>query len=180
MLEQIKSRRSIRRYLSKPVETEKLAQLFESARLAPSGSNTQPWVFVVVTDQRTKELLCAADHQQNWMLSAPIFVVCVADVGSRIAHDTPAVLEENSPLPELKLIIRDTAIAIEHILLEAENLGLASCWTAWFEQKDVRPILNIPPDKYVCGIVTLGYADEAPKPRPRKPLEAIVRYEKWQ
>ncbi|MPN18762.1 hypothetical protein SDC9_166125 [bioreactor metagenome] len=90
------------------------------------------------------------------------------------------MLDENSPLPELKLIIRDTAIAIEHVLLEAENLGLSSCWTAWFEQKDVRPILNIPPDKYVCGILTLGYADEAPKPRPRKPLESIVRYEKWQ
>lgn len=180
MLEQIQHRRSVRRYLSKPVGAEKLTQLFESARLAPSGNNTQPWVFVVVTDRHTKELLCAADHQQNWMLSAPVFIVCVADVRSRISQDTPVVVEENTPLPELKLIIRDTAIAIEHLLLEAENLNLASCWTAWFEQKDVRPVLGIPPDKYVCGIITLGYADETPKPRPRKPLEAIVRYEKWQ
>lgn len=179
MLPEIESRRSIRRYLNKPVEPEKLQELFESARLAPSGSNTQPWVFIAVTNQTRKEQLCAADHQQNWMLGAPVFIVCVADIRCRVAAETPAELDENSPLPELKLVIRDTAIAMEHILLAAEHLGLAACWTAWFEQKDVRPVLNIPPDKYVCGIVTLGYADEAPKQRPRKPLETMLRYETW-
>ena len=146
MLPEIESRRSIRRYLNKPVEPEKLQELFESARLAPSGSNTQPWVFIAVTNQTLKEQLCVADHQQNWMLGAPVFIVCVADIRCRVA---------------------------------AEHLGLAACWTAWFEQKDVRPVLNIPPDKYVCGIITLGYADEAPKQRPRKPLETMLRYETW-
>ena len=89
-------------------------------------------------------------------------------------------LDEESWEPELKQIIRDTAISMEHILLKAENLGLATCWTGWFEQKDIRPILNIPNDKYVCGIVTIGYGDENPNQRPRRKLEDIIRYEKWE
>ncbi len=179
MLEQIGNRRSIRKYLDKKVEKEKLIQILESARLAPSGSNTQPWMFVVVESEEIKEKLSNVDHHQQWMMTAPVFIVCVADIRCRISEGISVRLDENSPEPELKQIIRDTAIAMEHILLEAEHLGLATCWTAWFEQDAVRPILNIPEDKYVCGIITLGYGDEAPKQRPRKELEEIVRYEKW-
>lgn len=179
MLEQIESRRSIRKYLNKKVEKEKLVQILESARLAPSGSNTQPWVFIVVESEEMKAKLSNADHQQQWMMTAPVFVVCVADIRCRISEGISVRLDENSPEPELKQIIRDTAIAMEHILLEAEHLGLSTCWTAWFEQDDVRSILNIPEDKYVCGIITLGYGDETPKQRPRKALEEIARYERW-
>ncbi|MFT3983810.1 MAG: nitroreductase family protein [Lachnospiraceae bacterium] len=179
MLKQIEDRRSIRKYLNKRVEEEKLVQILESARLAPSGSNTQPWTFLIVESEDTKEKLSIADHHQNWMLEAPVFIVCVADIRCRIQANMQIRLEENSSEPELKQIIRDTAIAMEHILLEAEHLGLAACWTAWFEQDAVRQILNIPEDKYVCGIITLGYGDETPKQRPRRALEDIVRYEKW-
>lgn len=179
MLKQIENRRSIRKYLNKKIEKEKLIQILESARLAPSGSNTQPWTFIIIESEDTKEKLSIADHHQKWMITAPIFIVCVADIRCRIPMGTKVRLDENSSEPELKQIIRDTAIAIEHILLEAEHLGLATCWTAWFEQDAVRPILNIPDDKYVCGIITLGYGDEVPKQRPRKAMEGIVRYEKW-
>ena len=86
---------------------------------------------------------------------------------------------ENSPQQALKQIIRDTAIAIEHIVLEAEDLGLSTCWVADFIQEQIRPVLNIPADKYVVCILTLGYADESPKARPRKRLEDIVHYENW-
>lgn len=179
VLSQIEERRSVRRYLDKGVEKEKLIQVLESARLAPSGSNTQPWTFVVVESEDTREKLSNADHRQTWMMSAPVFVVCVADIRCRLAEDVSIRLDEHSPEPELKQIIRDTAIAIEHLVLAAEQVGLSTCWTAWFDQDDVRPILGIPEDKYVCGIVTLGYGDEAPKPRPRKALEDVVRYETW-
>jgi len=179
MLKQIENRRSIRKYLKREVEKEKLFQLLESARVAPSGSNTQPWLFIIIESAETKEKLSIADHNQKWMIEAPVFIVCVADIRCRISMDTKIQLDENSCEPELKQIIRDTAIAMEHILLEAENLGLATCWTAWFEQDDIRPILDIPDDKYVCGIITLGYGDEEPKQRPRRPIEEMVRYEKW-
>lgn len=178
-MKQIENRRSIRKYQNKTLEREKLFQVLESARLAPSGSNTQPWSFIIVESEETKEKLASVDHDQKWMLTAPVFIVCVADIRSRIPHNINIKLDEYSPEPELKQIIRDTAIAIEHILLEAENLGLAACWTGWYEQASVRSILNIPEDKYVCGIITLGYGDEAPAQRPRKSMDEIIRYERW-
>lgn len=179
MLKEIENRRSIRKYQNRNVEKEKILEVLESARLAPSGNNTQPWTFIIVESEEAKEKLANADHHQKWMLAAPVFIVCVADIRCRISKDIDVTVDEFSPEPELKQIIRDTAIAIEHILLEAQNLGLAACWTAWFEQDDVRPILNIPKGKYVCGIITLGYGDETPKQRPRKSIEEMIRYEKW-
>jgi len=178
-MKEIQNRRSIRKYSNKMVEKEKLMQVFESARLAPSGSNTQPWNYIVVESNETKEKIVGVDHNQQWMITAPIFIVCVADIRCRIDSNQVVFVDEKSSEPELKQIIRDTAISIEHILLEAESLGLATCWTGWFEQDNIRPILNIPNDKYVCGIVTIGYSDESPKERPRRKLEDIIRYEKW-
>lgn len=178
-MREIEDRRSIRRYRDQGVDRQLVYQILEAARLAPSGSNTQPWSFIVVESPETKERIVAVDHGQSWMMTAPVFIVCVADIRCRIDDDRAIDLDEHSPEPDLKQIIRDTAIAIEHILLEAEHQGLSTCWTGWFEQGDIRPILGIPADKYVCGVVTLGYGDESPKPRPRKSLEDIVHYEKW-
>ncbi len=179
MLKQIQTRRSIRKYVNKPVEEEKIVQLLESARLAPSGSNTQPWHFIIVKSELNRQKLSEVSHNQNWMLSAPVFIVCVADMRSRIKEDIDVSIDESSPHQELKQIIRDTTIAIEHIVLEAENLGLGTCWVAWFTQEEIRPILNIPSDKYVVSILTVGYSDEIPSARPRKKLEEIVHKESW-
>ena len=84
-----------------------------------------------------------------------------------------------SPLPELKLVIRDAAIAISYMLLEAQQLNLGTCWTGWYDQEEMRAALDLPDYLYVSGVVTLGYADEEPEMRPRKTLDEIVRYEKW-
>jgi nitroreductase len=178
-MREIEDRRSVRRYRDEKVDRKLVDQVLDAARLAPSGSNTQPWAFIVVESPETKERIVAVDHGQRWMMAAPVFIVCVADIRCRLDEDCTVVLDENSPEPELKQIIRDTAIAIEHILLEAEHQGLSTCWTGWFEQDGIRPILGIPADKYVCGVVTLGYGDESPKPRSRKELEDIVHHEKW-
>lgn len=179
MIKEIETRRSIRKYIDKPVEDEKIIQLLESARLAPSGSNTQPWHFIVVKSDNTRQKLAEASHNQKWMLSAPVFIVCAADIRCRIENGIDVPLNENSAQVELKQIIRDTSISTEHILLEANNLGLGSCWVGWFVQEEIRPILNIPEDKYVIGIITVGYTNEEPKPRPRKKLDEIIHYEIW-
>lgn len=179
MIQEIKLRRSIRQYIDKPVDDEKIIELIESARLSPSGSNTQPWHFIIVKSHSIKERLTQKSHNQKWMMSAPVFIVCVADIRSRIKEDVEISLNENSFNQELKQIIRDTSIAIEHLVLSAENMGLGTCWVAWFTQEEIRPILNIPSDKYVVSIITLGYSNESPKARPRKKLEDIVHYEIW-
>ena len=80
VLEEIRDRRSIRKYLNKEISQEDILTVLEAARLAPSGSNTQPWRFVVVTSQDTKERIAQADYNQKWMADAPVFIVCVADL----------------------------------------------------------------------------------------------------
>lgn len=179
MLEEIRRRRSIRKYIDKAVEDEKIIELIESARLAPSGSNTQPGHFIVVKSDLTRQRLAEVSHNQKWMLSAPVFIVCIADIRSRIKEGVELSLNENSPEQELKQIIRDTSIAVEHLVLCAENLGIGTCWVAWFTQQEIRPILNIPSDKYVVSIITVGYSNESPKASPRKNLEDILHYENW-
>ena len=179
MIKEIATRTSTRAYNNTPVEDEKVIQLIESARLAPSGHNTQPWNFIIVRSEDTRTKIARASNGQTWMTSAPVHIVCVADIRVRVKDDRPLFLDEETGLWELKQVIRDTAISIEHILLEAERIGLSSCWVAWFVQKDIRPILNIPDDHYVVGVVTIGYSDGSGKPRPRRPLESMIRYETW-
>lgn len=125
-MEQIENRRSIRKYQNTKIENEKLTAILESARLAPSGSNTQPWTFIIVTSDETKRQLAAADHQQAWMNTAPVFIVCVTDIRCRMPNASLS-LDENSPEFELKQCIRDTSIAISHLLLEAQQQGLGTC-----------------------------------------------------
>lgn len=179
MIKAIEDRRSIRKYIDKSVEDEKLLQILESARLAPSGSNTQPWQIIVVKEQENREKVAKASYNQKWMVSAPVHLVCVADIKSRLPKSKDIYIDEYSKEFEVKQMIRDTSIAIEHMALTATDLGLGTCWIAWFEQKDFRPVLNIPEDKYVVAVLTLGYPDEAPNSRPRKSLEEIVHYEQW-
>lgn len=178
MIQEIESRRSVRSYSERAVDDKLIEALLESARLAPSGSNTQPWHFIVIQSQEMKEKVTAADHNQSWMLQAPVFIACVADIRCRI-KEGEIILDENSPLEELKQIIRDTSIAAEHIVLQAESLGLSTCWTGWYSQEDMRAALGVPSDKYVVCVITVGYSESAPKPTPRKSMKEILHYEKW-
>ncbi|OPJ63949.1 nitroreductase family protein [Clostridium oryzae] len=179
MIKEIETRRSVRKYLNKPIEDEKITEIIESARLAPSGNNSQPWSFIIVKSEEMRQKVVKVSHDQKWMLDAPVLIVCVADIRCRITDDRDVHIDENSPEEEVKLIIRDTAIAIEHILLQAKNLGLGTCWVGWFIQNEIRQVLDIPDDKYVVGVIPVGYANEAPNARPRRGLDEIVHYEKW-
>ena len=179
MLEVIAKRKSTRTYLDQPVEKEKLIQLIESARLAPSGVNSQPWDFIIVTSKEMKKNILEAIPTQDWMKNVPSFIVAIANI--KVKDDSVAFIDENSDHPELKEIIRDTAIAATHILLEAENKGLFSCWTGWFSQSQIRPVLHIPENKYVIGLIAIGYSNEVDgSDKERRPLEQMIYDEKWQ
>lgn len=128
IIEVIRERRSIRKYKADKIKEEDILQIIEAARLAPSGSNTQPWKFIIVKDEATKKKIVEADHKQEWMLQAPVFIVCVSDIRTRIEDVDSEGFLEDSPKPELKLVIRDAAIAISYMLLEAQHLKLGTCW----------------------------------------------------
>lgn len=96
MIKEIEMRRSIRKYSNKLVEDEKINALLESARLAPSGNNTQPWHYIIVKSEEMIRKVVEASHNQKWMLTAPVFIVCVADVRCRIKEDIDVYLDDNS------------------------------------------------------------------------------------
>jgi nitroreductase len=175
MMQEIQGRRSIRKYTDRKIDEKTLLQLIESARLAPSGSNTQPWHFLTITSQEMREKVTKVSHDQKWMLSAPLFIACIAEAPS----DKTLALDEQSCNAELKRSIRDTSIATEHIVLEAVSLGLGTCYVAWFTQKEIKAVLNLPSNTYVVSILTVGYPEENPIQRNRKKLEEILHAEVW-
>ena len=179
MIESIQHRRSIRKFTSEPIEPDKLQSVLEAARLAPSGNNKQPWTFIVVQSEQQCQAVMEACHRQTWMMTAPAFIVAVADMAGRVATEPGLFLDENSPHWELKRAIRDTATATENLLLEADAQGLGTCWVGFFVQSEIRPVLGIPDDKFVLAVIPIGYPAEQPLARPRKPLSEIVRYERW-
>ncbi len=175
VLDAIKSRRSIRKYKKKALSDELIKELLECARLAPSGHNKQPWKFIVIKNNEKKNKLASLCNNQTWMTTAPVFIACIADMSARCESFTR--VNENSPEMDLKRIIRDTAIATEHIVLGAQSLGLGSCYVAWFKQDEIRPVLGLSEDKFVVAILTIGYKDEFPKERSRKKIEEICSWE---
>ena len=175
ILKEIAERRSIRQYQDRDVDDALIREVLEAGRLAPSGSNTQPWRFLVVRDSEVKKAIAAVDHAQDWMLSAPVFLVCLADYTCRAEGDPDAYdNDDDSADAELKRLIRDGAIAVGYMLLQAQHLGLGACWTGWYEQREMREALGLPARYWVTGVVTLGYADQAPKARPRIALDELI------
>ena len=164
----IRTRRSIRKYLNKPVEREKLSKILEAARLSPSAANRQPWRFIVVTDQKIKEELRAA-YDEDWFVSAPVIIVGCA---------LPSEAWVRSDGEEYWKV--DLAIAMQNLILEAWELGLGTCWIGAFREDEVKRILGIPDEVRVVALAPLGYPAEEKGPvTKRKPLEEIVSYNYW-
>jgi len=165
--EAIRSRYSVRKYQDKPVEQEKLDRILEAARLAPSGSNRQPWKFVVVRDAETRKWLVPACNDQAFVGQAPVVIAAVGLMPDR----TMSCGVPGDPV--------DVAIALEHIALAATAEGLGTCWIGAFNQDKVRTVLGVPADVKVIEVMTLGYPADEPRAKNRKAIEEIVCYEKY-
>jgi nitroreductase len=166
-------RQSCRSYADKPVEHEKLVRCVEAARLAPSGCNAQPWSFVVVENPDLVPEVAKSSQQlggNEYISQAKAFIV---------------VLEEHAVLmPRLRCMLDsqyfakgDIGMAILHICLEAETLGLGTCILGLYDRDKLCKLLDIPTDKQFGGLVALGYpASNEVRPKVRKPLENIARF----
>ncbi len=175
--EAIHARRSIRKYQDKALPRNLVLDLLEAARQAPSGNNQQPWKFIVIEDQNQRNEIAKISHNQTWMATAPVYIVACADIAAYEKH--PAEFDEESAGFNAKRCIRDTASAVENIMLRAVELGLGTCWIGWYEQKDIKPMLEVPDSAFVLGILPVGYPAESPAARPRKPLEEIIFSGDW-
>lgn len=162
----IRTRCSCRNYLDCSVEPEKLLAVLEAARQAPSAKNLQDWRFVVVTDKRTKKDLAAAANNQTFLENAGAIIIACT-ISDHVMRCGQAV----GPI--------DVAIALEHMCLQATDLGLATCWIGSFYPDRVRPLVAIPDHVAIIELLALGYPADAPKEHRREPLDRIACFEKW-
>lgn len=167
VFEAIRARRSIRRYQNKPVEIEKMNQILDAARRAPSAKNWQDWRFVVVRESAIRLQLAEAACGQKFVAEAPVVIACCT-----VKPDY--LLQCGQSLGTI-----DVSIAIDHMTLAAVALGLGTCWVGAFYEERVKQILEIPESVRIVELLTLGYPSENPAPRLRKSLEEIVFYESW-
>ncbi len=181
--ELIKQRKSYRNFSSQPVEPDKIYKVLDAARLAPSWQNRQCWRFIVVKDKETiKKIgqLRPLNYNINFFLRhVPAIIVACAnpkDSGHRHGIDYYLV---------------DVSIAMEHLVLAATDLGLATCWIGAFDEQMIKDVLEIPKEIRVVALTPLGYAAEKPnivdkiskivaKGTNRKKIEEIAYFEKWQ
>ena len=163
----IEKRCSVRSYLRKPVEEDKLNRVLEAGRLSPSARNDQERKFIVVRDARRRVQLADAAGQA-FIGDAPVIIAVVSTNPGRILHcGVPA-----GPV--------DCAIAIDHITLAATAEGLGTCWIGHFEQDACRKVLNVPPAAQIIELLALGYpGKQSDKPKNRKPIDEVVCYETY-
>ncbi len=173
----IVQRRSIRRYLDKPVEREKILACLEAARLAPSADNVQPWRFVVIDDPElkaifSKEVFSGIYAFSKFAANAPVLILMLVQT-HLLAHGI------GKQVQDIYYYLIDVGIAGEHIVLQAEELGLGTCWIGWFSIKKARKILKVPKKYKIVSLMSMGYFDKRPqKQKRRKSLEEIVWFNK--
>jgi len=166
--ELIKARYSVRAYKPDPVEDDKLARILEAARVAPTAANRQAFRVVVIrTEERKSDLRRV--YGRDWFVQAPI-VLCVCAVPAegwvRKADGWNAA--------EV-----DATIVMSHIVLAAAEEGLGTCWIAAFDPAAAREVLGLPPEIIPSAFTPLGYAADAAAPRKRRPLDELVRHNRW-
>ena len=167
VFEAIKKRYSCRAYLDKPIEQEKLDQIFEAARQSPSAKNLQDWRFAVVTDKKIKQQVAdCTNHPQAFGQAGAMIAAC------SICNETMRCGQAIAPI--------DVAIALEHIALMATDLGLATCWIGSFDMEKVRQVLGIPKDVAIIELMAMGYPANGKRQTTREPIGGIVCYNKWQ
>jgi nitroreductase len=195
--EAIEQRRSIRKFRQVPVPDKVISELLDAARLAPSGSNAQPWRFKIVRDKDTKERLVKASYGQTFIGEAPLVLVCCADIGGYLEgvvsglqdlgkigavedRIVEIVLNRTGRMMKMNLdqfeqrIAFNVAIAIEHIALRALDFGLGTCWIRLIDESAIKSIFGWDDTISVVALLPIGYPDESPAPRKRRSIEDIV------
>jgi nitroreductase len=167
VFEAITARYSARGYKPDPVDDETLARVLEAARQAPTAANRQPFRLIVVhTGGREEEL--ARIYPRAWFSQAPLLVGMVAVPGEAWRR------MDDKPYDEV-----DAAIALDHLVLAATSLGLGTCWVAAFDPAAAREVLGLPAEIEPIAFTPLGWPDKRPAGTGRRPLDELVKYERW-
>jgi nitroreductase len=179
ILDIIKQRRSIRSYSDKPIEREKIKTCLEAARLAPSACNSQPWKFIIVDDKKLKDKICNKAFKGIYQISAfakkaPVIIAIVSEKSKFWAR-------VGGLIRDIKYYLIDIGIAGEHFVLQAEELGLGTCWIGWFDEQPVKSLLHVPKEKRIDVLLSLGYPDNNVKSarHEREPMSHMATFNSY-
>jgi nitroreductase len=169
----VRCRRSVRRYRPDPVPRELIEKCLEAARYAPTACDTQSWRFIIaegkLKDRIASECLGELPVPNRWAVGAPV-IVAMASARDIVTHSIGARLKGT----RYELI--DAGIAGEHLVLQAAELGLGTCWLGWYKKRKVRKLLGLPAGWEVTALITLGWPEGELPEKERKPLDEIREY----
>ena len=189
--EAIEQRRSIRKFKPDPIPDEHINALLEAARLAPSGSNGQPWRFKIsVKDMGTKLELAKAAHNQKFIAEAPVVWVCVVDIkgyldrwdftvqdlgriGAVEDRVVKLIVNHHGSMKTMSVdqlgayIAFNIAIAGEHVVLRALDFGLGTCWVRFMDVDRIKDMFGWDDNIFVAALLPMGYPNESPPSRRR-------------
>ncbi len=177
--ELISIRQSARKYQDKPVEKEKIEKLIEAVHISPSACNSQPWRLILVDEPELKNKMAKATFSNTvafnkFALEAPVIAVLVIEKAKIIARIGGSIKNQEYPM-------YDIGIAAAHFCLQATELGLGTCMIGWFDEKKIKELLNIPKNRKVGLLITLGYSPDDYKLRKkiRKPVVEICGFNSY-
>jgi len=172
LLDIISARKSVRKYQDKPIEKEKILTCIEAARLAPSAENVQPWRFIILDDPELKKKFCrevckGIYRPTRFIEKAPIVVVIVAKldiIANRLGRSVQGT----------QYYLLDIGIAGEHLVLQAQELNIGTCWIGWFNARKAKKFFGLSPGYRVVALIAMGYpAEGSTKNKPDLPMEKI-------
>jgi len=170
-LECIKTRRSIRKFKDKAVDWDKVVQILEAGRMAPSAGGVQNWKFVVIRNEKDKKKIAQACLNQEFITQADVVIVVLAD---------PEKSETYYGKRGSRLYsIQNCAASIQNMLLAAHDIGLGSCWVGAFDEDAVRRVTMCPEHIMPQAVIPIGYPNESPKQPAKLRIEHIVYLEKY-
>ena len=162
-----RTRYSCREYRGEPVEEEKLTAVLEAARLAPTACNRQAFRLYVLTTAGRQEAIRRL-YSRDWLAQAPLLIGIAGDSGGNWVRGDGR-----------NYVDVDCAIVMDHLILQATDLGLGTCWIAAFDPDFARKLFDLPAGIEPLAFTPLGYPADSPSVKERKPLEKLVRYEHW-
>lgn len=167
-LELARARYSTRAYKPDEISADKLAYVLEAVRLAPTAANRQPFQLIIIHTQNRHEDL-ARIYYRPWFIQAPLVIgVCAVMDKAWVRGED----QENYG----KI---DAAIVMDHLTLAATEVGLGTCWVGAFKLQSTREVLGLPDNVAPVAFTPLGYPADLPRPKERKPLTELIRYERW-
>lgn len=162
-IERLLGRRSIRKFKGEPIDSTVLNNILEAGRLSPTATNSQPWHFVIIQDEKGKEA-CTFGGFNKFALDADVVVL-------GIYRRSEAIMEQYS--------FMDVTIALQSMVITAWMQGVGSCWIGAFDEPKLRKTLNLPDDAIVVGAITFGIPTEIPPSPKKKQASQVFHYGQW-